>query len=182
MGAAFFRSPNALNSVLNSGVDFGLGANIEVVDGVEIVLEGGYDEFTLNSDNVALRDENLQVGRSSDVEGGEFALMNASIGLRYVLAKATDAHPYFTTGVGIYRSTIGAAKFYQSGQVVQVTGKRTTIGYGAHVAIGVDFQINDHYSFFFEPRYVVVDTADRNFGLAASTRFVPVRMGLKVAL
>lgn len=182
VGAAFFRSPNGLSSVMNSGVDLGLGANVELVNGVELTLEGGYDAFTLNGDNVALRDENLEVGSSSDVKGGEYSLINASMGLRYVVDNQSDAHPYLSAGIGIYRSTIAKTEIYQSGRLVQVAGERTTTGMGLQLAAGVEFQINENYAFFFEPRYVIVDTDEEGFGLGTSTRFVPLRIGLEVGL
>lgn len=182
VGAAFFRSPNGLSSVLNSGVDLGLGASVELFSGVELTLEGGYDAFTLNGDNVALRAENLDVGSSSDVNGGQYSLLNASMGLRYVIENQTDAHPYLSAGVGIYRSMIAETEIYQEGRLVQMAGERTTTGTGLQLAVGVEFEINETYAFFFEPRYVIVDTDEEAFGLGTSTRFIPLRMGLDVAL
>lgn len=182
VGAAFFRSPNGLQNILNSGVDVGLGLNIQFYRGLEVFAEGGYDEFSLNGDNVSILDENLRVGSSSDVQGGEYQLLNASLGLRYVLINKADAEPYLSASVGIFRSAIAETDIYQSGRLVREAEGRTTTGLGVQLAAGVDFKINETYSFFFEPRYVIVDTDDQDFGLGTTTRFVPVRLGLDVAL
>jgi len=177
VGAAFFQSPEGLNTVLNSGVDLGLGAGFEVYEGLELVLQGSYDRFTLNSDNVALLDENLAVG--TQVDGGDFNVLNGTIGLRYTLQNQSDAHPYVSGGVGLYRVVFAEARVSQGGELLP---ELSTTERGFHVAIGADFRIDETYSVFFEPRYVVVDTEGSALETNASTRYVTVRLGMDVQL
>ncbi|MEF8866327.1 MAG: outer membrane beta-barrel protein [Salinibacter sp.] len=177
VGAAFFQSPEGLNTVLNSGVDLGLGAGVEVYDGLEVVLQGSYDRFTLNGDNVALLEENLSVGTS--VEGGALNVLNGTIGLRYTLKNQSDAHPYVSGGVGLYRTEFAEARVRQSENVLP---ERSTRRRGFHVAIGSNFRIDETYSVFVEPRYVVVDTEGSDLETGSSTRYVTVRLGMGVQL
>ena len=115
VGAAFFQSPDGLNNVLNSGVDLGLGVGIELYEGLEIVLQGSYDRFTLNGDNVGIIDEELTV--ESTVDGGDFDVLNGSIGLRYTLRNQSDAHPYVSGGVGIYRTVFARTRSDQGDEI-----------------------------------------------------------------
>lgn len=182
VGAAFFQSPRGLNTILNSGTDLGLGVGIQIYRGLELEVEGSYDHFTLNGDNVALFSRNLQVGPSSRVEGGDYSYLNASIGMRYVYQNGSSAHPYLLSGVGIYRSVVRETKVYQGGRLVQSASTRSLVSTGFHLAMGINFRIDDTYSVFFEPRYVVVNTSDEEFGIGRSSRYVPVRLGLDVRL
>lgn len=182
VGAAFFQSPEGLNSVLNSGVDLGVGLDVRLYEGFGLILEGAYDRFTLNGENVALFSQDLEVGPSSSVEGGHYTLLNATVGLRYVYRNPSDAHPYLSGGVGLYRTAFSETKVFQSGQLVQEASGRASTNLGFHVALGIDFRIDDTYSFFFEPRFVVVYTDGQELGIGRSTRFVPVRLGLDVQL
>ena len=175
VGAAFFQSPEGLNNVLNSGVDLGLEAGLEVYDGLEVVLQGSYDRFTLNSDNVALLDDNLPVGTS--VEGGALNLINGTVGLRYTLKNQSDAHPYVAGGIGLYRTELAEAQVRQGENVLP---ERSTRGRGFHLAIGSNFRVDETYGVFFEPRYVVVDTDDSDLQTGTSTRYVTVRLGMEV--
>ena len=175
VGAAFFQSPEGLNNVLNSGVDLGLEAGLEVYDGLEVVLQGSYDRFTLNSDNVALLDDNLPVGTS--VEGGALNLINGTVGLRYTLKNQSDAHPYVAGGIGLYRTELAEARVRQGENVLP---ERSTRGRGFHLAIGSNFRVNETYGVFFEPRYVVVDTGGSDLQTGDSTRYVTVRLGVEV--
>ncbi|CBH23918.1 outer membrane beta-barrel protein [Salinibacter ruber] len=175
VGAAFFQSPEGLNNVLNSGVDLGLEAGLEVYDGLEVVLQGSYDRFTLNSDNVALLDDNLSVGTS--VEGGALNLINGTVGLRYTLKNQSDAHPYVAGGIGLYRTELAEARVRQGENVLP---ERSTRGRGFHLAIGSNFRVNETYGVFFEPRYVVVDTGGSDLQTGDSTRYVTVRLGVEV--
>ena len=175
VGAAFFQSPEGLNNVLNSGVDLGLGAGLEVYDGLEVVLQGSYDRFTLNSDNVALLDDNLPVGTS--VEGGALNLINGTVGLRYTLKNQSDAHPYVAGGIGLYRTELAEARVRQGENVLP---ERSTRGRGFHLAIGSNFRVNETYGVFFEPRYVVVDTGGSDLQTGDSTRYVTIRLGVEV--
>ena len=175
VGAAFFQSPEGLNNVLNSGVDLGLEAGLEVYDGLEVVLQGSYDRFTLNSDNVALLDDNLSVGAS--VEGGALNLINGTVGLRYTLKNQSDAHPYVAGGIGLYRTELAEARVRQGENVLP---ERSTRGRGFHLAIGSNFRVDETYGVFFEPRYVVVDTGGSDLQTGDSTRYVTVRLGVEV--
>ena len=175
VGAAFFQSPEGLNNVLNSGVDLGLEAGLEVYDGLEVVLQGSYDRFTLNSDNVALLDDNLSVGTS--VEGGALNLINGTVGLRYTLKNQSDAHPYVAGGIGLYRTELAEAQVRQGENVLP---ERSTRGRGFHLAIGSNFRVDETYGVFFEPRYVVVDTGGSDLQTGDSTRYVTVRLGVEV--
>jgi opacity protein-like surface antigen len=175
VGAAFFQSPEGLNNILNSGVDLGLEAGLEVYDGLEVVLQGSYDRFTLNSDNVALLDDNLPVGAS--VEGGALNLINGTVGLRYTLKNQSDAHPYVAGGIGLYRTELAEARVRQGENVLP---ERSTRGRGFHLAIGSNFRVDETYGVFFEPRYVVVDTGGSDLQTGDSTRYVTVRLGVEV--
>ncbi|PSQ82831.1 MAG: hypothetical protein BRD30_13595 [Bacteroidetes bacterium QH_2_63_10] len=176
VGAAFFRSPDGLNNVLNSGVDLGLGAGVELYKGVELVLQGSYDRFTLNGDNVALFDANLSVG--ARVEGGALNVSNGTIGLRYTLENSTDAHPYVAGGVGVYRSVLEKTKI----QGEEIFPRLATTSRGFYAAIGSTFRINDTYAVFFEPRFVSVDTEGSELDTGEPTRYVTLRLGLDVRL
>ena len=175
VGAAFFQSPEGLNNILNSGVDLGLEAGLEVYDGLEVVLQGSYDRFTLNSDNVALLDDNLSVGTS--VEGGALNLINGTVGLRYTLKNQSDAHPYVAGGIGLYRTELAEAQVRQGANVLP---ERSTRGRGCQLAIGANCRANATYGGFFEPRYVVVDTGGSDLQTGDSTRYVTVRLGVEV--
>ncbi|MCS3629230.1 opacity protein-like surface antigen [Salinibacter ruber] len=175
VGAAFFQSPEGLNNILNSGVDLGLEAGLEVYNGLEVVLQGSYDRFTLNSDNVALLDDNLSVGTS--VEGGALNLINGTVGLRYTLKNQSDAHPYVAGGIGLYRTELAEARVRQGENVLP---ERSTRGRGFHLAIGSNFRVDETYGVFFEPRYVVVDTGGSDLQTGDSTRYVTVRLGVEV--
>lgn len=177
VGAAFFQSPDGLNNVLNSGVDLGVGAGIQVYRGLELVLHGSYDRFTLNGDNVALLDENLSVG--TRVDGGNFNVLNGTIGLRYVLRNPGDVHPYASSGVGVYRTVFEETIIHQSEEAFP---RRATTRRGFHMAIGSNFRIDDTYAFFFEPRYVIVNTENSELNTGTSTRYVTVRLGLDIRL
>lgn len=177
VGAAFFQSPEGLNTVLNSGVDLGLGAGVELYSGLELVLEGSYDRFTLNGDNVALLDNTLPVGTT--VEGGALDVLSGTIGLRYRLVNQSDAHPYVSGGLGLYRTVLAETRIRQSGEVFP---ERSTRSRGFYGAVGVDFRIDETYSVFFEPRYVVIDTGGSDLQTDTSTRYVTVRLGMGVQL
>ena len=177
VGAAFFQSPEGLKSVLNSGVNLGLGAGIEVYRGLEVVVQGSYDRFTFNGDNYALLEGNVPTG--IDVHGGALNVFNGTVGLRYTLRNPSDAHPYVSGGVGLYRTVLEQTEIPNTGQVLP---REENTGRGFHIALGSTFRITNTYSFFFEPRYVVVDTEDSDLQTRTSTRYVTVRLGLDVQL
>lgn len=168
-GAAFFQSPEGLNTVLNSGVNLGLGGGVKLYEGLELVLQGSYDRFTLNGDNIAII-EDLPV--ESTVDGGTFNVLNGSIGLRYTLRNQSDAHPYVSGGVGIYRTV------YES----EIFQRIVTTNRGFHAAIGSNFRIDDTYALFIEPRLVVINTEESELETGTSVRYVTVRLGLDVRL
>jgi len=177
VGAAFFQSPEGLNNVLNSGVDLGLGAGVQVYGGLELVLQGSYDRFTLNGDNIALIDDNLPVG--SQIEGGALNVLNGTVGLRYTFRNPSDAHPYVSGGVGLYHSVLERTDVEQrEDPLPRLAATRR----GYHAAIGSNFRIDQTYSFFFEPRYVIVNTSESELDTNTSTRYVTVRMGLDIHL
>lgn len=175
VGAAFFQSPDGLNTVLNSGVNLGVGASVRMSEGLELVLEGGYDRFTFNGDTFGLLAENLSVG--SEVEGGHLNVQNVTMGLRYTFTNRSNAHPYVAGGVGLYRPALEQATVIQSDETLP---RRATTTYGYHAAAGSKFLVNETYSFFFEPRLVIVDTAGSELQTDSSTRYVTVRLGMDV--
>ena len=177
VGAAFFRSPEGLNTVLNSGVDLGAGAGLELYNGLEVVVQGSYDRFTFNGDNYALLEENLSVG--TPIEGGALNVLNGTIGLRYTLQNQTDAHPYVSGGVGVYRTVLERARVVRTSEVLS---RVSTTRRGYHVALGSTFSIDEQYSVFFEPRYVVVDTANSELSENTSIRYLTFRVGMELQL
>lgn len=179
VGAAFLQGPNSLNTVFNSGVDLGLETGIQLYEGLELVVQGSYDRFSLNEDNVLLN-RDLRPGEGAWVEGGDFYFLNASVGLRYMFVHQGNAHPYITAGTGLYRTTFTEFKVFHNGTLQNAdSGNRQVLtSSGMHVGLGVNFQIDETYSFFFEPRYVVVFTDDNDLGLTTSLRYVPFRLGL----
>lgn len=179
VGAAFLQGPNSLNSVMNSGVDLGLETGIQLYEGVELVVQGSYDRFTLNEDNLLLN-QNILPGEGARVEGGDFYFLSATAGLRYLFLHDGSAHPYITAGTGFYRTVLTAYDVYHQGdlQNSQSGGRQSVTSSGMHVGLGVNFQIDETYSVFFEPRYVIVYTSESGDGFATSTRYVPVRLGL----
>lgn len=179
VGAAFFRSPNSLSTVLDSGIDLGLETGIQLYKGFELVAQGSYNQFAMNEDNLFLS-EGRRPEEDSRIEGGEFYFLNGSLGLRYIFVNQSNAHPYVTGGVGLYRSTRAELRVFEGDERLNPdSGDRQSVtSTGMHLALGVNFQINETYNFFFEPRYVVVYTGNSDFGVRASTRYVPVRLGI----
>lgn len=175
-GAAFFQSPEGLNNILNSGVDLGLGAGVQLYGGLEFVLQGSYDRFTMNGDNVALLSEGLDV--RSEIEGGALNVLSGTIGFRYTLRNPSDVHPYVSGGIGLYRSVLGEA--FSKGDEILRRLAATRKGY--HMAIGTNFRIDDTYAVFFEPRLVIIDTNGSELNTPTSTRYATFLLGLEVQL
>ena len=140
-------------------------------------MQGSYDRFTLNGDNIALIDDNLSVG--TNVDGGALNVLNATLGLRYTVQSQSDVRPYAAGGMGLYRSVLARATISKGDQTLP---RRATVGKGYHAAIGSTFRIDETYSFFFEPRLVIVDTDGPGFGTNTSTRYVTVRLGVEMEL
>ncbi|WP_263788388.1 porin family protein [Salinibacter grassmerensis] len=174
VGAAFFQSPEGLNTVLNSGVDLGLEAGLEVYSGLEVVLQGSYDRFTQNGDTYALL-PNTNVSVEEEIEGGALNVLNGTVGLRYTLRNQSDAHPYVAGGIGVYQTMLAETR---GSQDEKLQSELATTERGFHVAIGSNFRIDETYGVFFEPRYVVVNTEDSD--LQTGIRYVTVRLGVDV--
>ena len=174
VGAAFFQSPEGLNNVLNSGVDLGLEAGLEVYDGLEVVLQGNFDRFTQNGDTYALL-PSTDVSVEEEVEGGDLNVLNGTVGVRYTLKNQSDAHPYVAGGVGLYRTAFAETRVSQ-GEELQSELVNTERGF--HVAVGSNFRVDETYGVFFEPRYVFVGTD--GLDLQTRIRYVTVRLGMEV--
>ncbi|MCS3641157.1 outer membrane beta-barrel protein [Salinibacter ruber] len=174
VGAAFFQSPEGLNTVLNSGVDLGLEAGVEVYNGLEIVLQGNFDRFTQNGDTYALLPD-TDVSVEEEVEGGDLNVLNGTVGVRYTLKNQSDAHPYVAGGVGLYRTAFAETRVSQG---KELRSEFVTTERGFHVAVGSNFRIDETYGVFFEPRYVFV-SAD-GLDLQTRIRYVTVRLGVEV--
>ncbi|MFB6274170.1 MAG: outer membrane beta-barrel protein [Salinibacter sp.] len=178
VGAAFFQSPDGLKTVLNSGVDLGIGAGVQVYEGLELVVGGSYDRFTFNGDNYALTPGN-NISVRDEIKGGGLNVLNGTLGLRYTLQTQGDAHPYVSTGIGLYRTVLERARV--SG-ISKTLSRFAATRKGYHVALGGTFNIDETYSFFFEPRYVIVDTANTDLSGNTSTRYLTIRLGLELRL
>ena len=176
VGAAFFQSPEGLNNILNSGVDLGLGAGVQLYGGLELVLQGSYDRFTMNGDNVALLSEGLDV--RSEIEGGALNVLSGTIGFRYILRNPSDAHPYVSGGIGLYQSVLEEA-FSEEDEIFQ---RLVATRKGYYMALGTNFRIDDTYAVFFEPRLVIIDTNGSELNTPTSTRYATLLLGLEVQL
>ncbi|PSQ63469.1 MAG: hypothetical protein BRD27_00810 [Bacteroidetes bacterium QH_10_64_19] len=183
VGAAFFQSPEGLNTVLDPGTNLGLGASVQMTRGLELVLEGSYDQFTFNGDTFGSFTDGLSIG--SEVKGGDLKVQNVTVGLRYTLENQSDAHPYIAGGIGLYRSVLERANI---SQIDQSLPRQTATTKGYHAAIGSRFLINETCSFFFEPRFVIVDAGGSEvqtetpirYVATTSTRYVTVLIGVDV--
>lgn len=177
VGAAFFQAPEGLSTVLNSGVNVGVGAGVHVRGGLEVVVQGGYDRFTLNGDTFALLEGDSPTGVR--VDGGALNVLNGSLGLRYTLRTRGDAQPYATAGLGLYHTRLESLAV--GGGAARYPGLAAT-RWGYHAALGGRFRINETYRFFFEPRYVSIDTRETELDTSTPTRYVTVRLGIDVSL
>jgi len=111
--------------------------------------------------------------------GGGLNVLNGTVGLRYTLQNQGDAHPYVSGGIGLYRTILERAMVVRTGEILP---RLATTRKGYHAAAGATFDIDETYHFFFEPRYVIVDTANSDLGGQTSTRFLTVRLGLELTL
>lgn len=173
VGASFFQSPDVLSETLHSGVDLGLGAGVRVWRGLSLTVRGGYDQFTLNEENL----RTLSQGSPSGLIQGDVSFYNGSLGLRYTYQNQTDAHPYLATGLGFYQRTISNLKAFREGQVETRDGNRTDTALSAHLALGSLVRLNDTYALFFEPRYVFYDVSER---VSGAQRYFTLRVGMDV--
>lgn len=173
VGASFFRSPEGLSEVLHSGVDMGVGANVQVYRGLSVTVHGGYDQFTLNEETARLFNR---------IEAGDLSFLSGALGVRYTYVNESDAHPYVTSGVGVYRVSSSNRKVFQQGELINRKGEQSFTDLGIHLAIGSLFRMDETYAVFFEPRYVLY-VKDRRPGIRTSAlRYFSLRLGVEVRL
>jgi opacity protein-like surface antigen len=168
VGASFFRSPETLSEALHSGIDLGIGAGVRVYRGLSITVKGGYDQFTLNEETARLFQR---------IEVGDLSFLSGSVGLRYTYLNDSDAHPYASAGVGVYRVGISNRKVFERGEIVERQPQRTATEMGVHLALGALFRLDDTYAVFFEPRYVFYDVGE---SVTGTLRFFTLRLGVDV--
>jgi opacity protein-like surface antigen len=173
VGASFFRSPDFTSEILHSGVDLGLGAGVRINRAVSITVRGGYDQFTLNRENLQAITQGLEVTR------GDVSFLSGSLGFRYTYLNESDAHPYGSMGVGLYRLKRSNRTFFRDGQPVEPRGDVSETKLGLHLAVGSLFRLDDTYAVFFEPRYVFYDLED---SITGNLRYFTLRLGVDVQL
>jgi len=170
VGASFFRAPDGVKRVLHSGVNTGVGAGVHVYRGVAITAHAAYDQFTLNEETARLFD---------GFQSGDHSFLSGALGVRYTYRNGTDAHPYVSMGVGMYRLKKSNRKVFQEGDGVDRLPQQTSTEAGAHLALGSFFRLDDTYALFLEPRYVFYDVGER---LTGTQRYITVRLGVEVRL
>lgn len=168
VGASFFRSPEVRSETLHSGEAFGLEVGVRLYRGLAVLLQGGYDRFTLNKETTQLL--------SSRVEAGDLFFLNGSMGVRYTYMTDSDAHPFVSTAVGRYRAKSPNWKVYESGEVVREE-ELILRRWGFHLGVGSLFRLDDRYAVVFEPRYVFFDLSQ---GVADAARYFTLRLGVDV--
>jgi hypothetical protein len=169
VGATFFRAPDGVSQALHSGVNLGAGAGVRVWRGLSVTVQGGYDQFSLNEENLRA----FQDGTT----WGELSFYSGSVGLRYTYLNETDAHPYLDVGVGLYQLTVSNQKTVRGNQLVDEAGSTTNTELGSHLAVGSLLRLNDAYALFFESRYDFYDVRDR---LTGAQRYFTLRIGMDV--
>lgn len=170
VGASFFRSPEVRSETLHSGEALGLEVGVRLYRGWAVILQGGYDRFTLNQETTRLF--------NNRVEAGDLFFLNGSLGLRYTYLNDSDAHPFFSTAFGRYRAKSPNWRVYESGQVVREE-ELVLRRWGAHLGVGSLFRLNQRYAVVFEPRYVFFDLSQ---GITDAARYFTLRLGLDVQL
>lgn len=170
VGASFFRAPDGLSQVLHSGVDMGLGVDVRVYRGLSITAHGGYDQFTLNEETARLFER---------IEVGDLSFLSGALGVRYTYLNNSDAHPYVTTGVGLYRARSSNRKVFEGGELINRKEKQSFRDIGGHLAVGSLFRLDETYAVFFEPRYVFYGVDEK---LTGTLRYFTLRLGLDVQL
>lgn len=168
VGASFFQSPELRSETLHSGEAFGVEVGVRVYRGLAVILQGGYDRFTLNK-------ETTQLIRGR-VQAGDLFFLNGSTGLRYTYINDSDAHPFVSSAVGLYRAKSPNWKVYEAGTVVR-EGELTTRKWGLHLGVGSLFRLNETYAVVFEPRYVFFDLSQ---GVTDTVRYFTLRLGIDV--
>jgi hypothetical protein len=173
VGAAFVQSPDVTSSILNSGTNLGLEADIRVYRGFGVTVGVGYDSFTLN-------EQNARIYVRNERGFGDLSFLGGTLGLRYTFLNDTDARPYVTLGGGIYRAFVSDRKrFTEDGTLVDVNERVSERQEGIHLAAGALFRLDDTYAVFAEPRYTFFDVDQ---GLSQSLRYFTLRLGVDVQL
>ncbi|MFB6249111.1 MAG: hypothetical protein ABEL97_11130 [Salinibacter sp.] len=168
VGAAFFRSPEATSTILNSGTNLGLEAEVRVYRGLGITVGASYDNFTFNEDNARI------YGRS----GGDLSFLGGGVGLRYTFLNDTDAHPYVALGGALYQARVTDRKrITQDRQLVDMNQPARQTEEGGYLAAGALFRLDDTYAVFAEPRYTFYDFGG---GVTGALRYFTLRLGLDV--
>lgn len=180
VGASFFQSPGVEQDLLNSGTDLGLGLDVAVYRGISVVLEGGYDRFTLNQENAEI------LSGAGRFRAGDLSLLGGSLGVRYTLENESDAHPYLMAGIGLYRGTQTDSRFYGAEGGQESASTKTSIQRGFHLALGSNFRLDDTYTVFAEPRFTFIKGKSDGFLISTQDtempRFFTLRLGLDVRL
>ena len=180
VGASFFQSPGIEQDLLNSGTDLGLGVDVRVYRGVSLVLQGTYDQFTLNQ-------EYAQTLSSTGLfrRAGDLSLLGGSIGVRYTLQNDSDAHPYVLAGIGVYHGRQIDSRFYGGGGG-EPAATKTSSQRGFHLALGSNFRLDDTYAVFIEPRFTFVEGKSNGFLISTqdteTPRYFTLRVGVDVRL
>lgn len=170
IGASFFRSPEATSTVLNSGTNLGLEAEVRVYRGLGITVGAGYDTFTFNEENARIYAQS----------GGDLAFLGGEVGLRYTFVNGTDAHPYVAVGGGLYRARLTDRKqITQDRELMDLSGPANQTEEGTFLAAGALFRLDDTYAVFAEPRYTFYDLQG---GVTGALRYFSLRLGLDVQL
>lgn len=176
VGASFFRAPETVSQTLHSGVDLGLGAGVRVYRGLSIDVRGGYDQFSVNEENLRA----LSQGPRS-VTRGDVSFLSGSLGIRYTYLNDSDAHPYGSIGIGAYQLRSSDRRVFEGGEVVNRREDATETEMGLHLAVGSLFRLDDTYAVYFEPRYVFYNVGGEN-NLSGEFRYFTLRLGIDVRL
>ncbi len=179
VGASFFQSPGVEQELLNSGTDLGLGIDVTVYRGVSVVLEGRYDQFTLNQENARARIR-------GPLQAGNISLLSGSIGIKYTLRTDGDVKPYFSTGAGLYRGKQNESQVFEEGENRGPAESRTSVDKGFYLALGSNLRLDETYAVFIEPRFTFVNAKPDGFLISPSKtetpRYFTLRVGVDVRL
>jgi opacity protein-like surface antigen len=174
VGASFFRSPDFASETLHSGVDLGLEAGVRIYEGWGVTLRGGYDQFTLNEESLRAFSQGGELPPQGDI-----SFLSGGLAARYTYLNDSDAHPYASMGVGVYRLRSANRKVFRNGEIVGREGDATETKLGLHLALGSLFRLDETYAVFFEPRYVFYDLGE---SIAGNVRYFTLRLGVDVQL
>ncbi len=192
--ASWFRSPTEQRSLVDSGFELGLGVGVEVLRGLEVTLEGTFDRFPGNENQLVLNLANLFPNPRIRPDGGDVQAWSAALGMRYTYVNDTPAQPYVAASGSYSAYSAQQADVFVDDALFRRAPRAEAMAFGYQVAVGVSFRINDRYAFFVEPRYVVAYTSDQRVvfdfqdgrqavqlvtGRDEPIKFVPVRLGLQ---